>query len=173
MVVFYLMPVQIPFLMQEIADVGNTATGLAISIVMLVGGITSFQYPKLKKRLTHYQIYGITFLMMGIGYLLISLANSYYMTLPGLFISGLGAGLLMPNSNLCLVTLASPQNRGKVLGFLTTFIFLGQFASPLFFQPLITATSISMGFQYLAIGLIIASVISLIRNKHIVSPKRV
>lgn len=172
MVVFYLMPVQIPFLMQEIAEVGNTATGLAISIVMLVGGITSFQYPKLKNRFSHYQIYGLTFLLMGAGYLLISFANNYFMTLPGLFISGLGAGLLLPNSNLCLVTLASPQNRGKVLGLLTTFIFLGQFASPLFFQPLINITSISSGFYYLSLALILGSILSLYRNKRIVKTRR-
>lgn len=36
------MPVQVPFLMKEISDVGNTATGLAISVVMLVGGLMSF-----------------------------------------------------------------------------------------------------------------------------------
>ena len=146
MTTFYLMPVQIPFLMQEISSVGNTETGLAISVVMLIGGIMSFQYAKFKKRFTHYQIYGLTFLSMGIGYLLISQANSYAMTFPGLLISGVGAGLLMPNSNLCLVSLASPQNRGKVLGFLTTFIFLGQFASPLLFQPLVNLTSIKGGF---------------------------
>lgn len=168
MVTFYLMPVQIPFLMQEISSVGNTETALAISSVMLVGGIMSFQYPKLKRRLTHYQIYGLTFLFMGIGYFLISNANSYAMTFPGLLFSGLGAGLLMPNSNLCLVTMASPENRGKVLGLLTTFIFLGQFASPLFFQPLVNYTSIRGGFLYLSIALIVVSVIVLIRNKRLI-----
>ncbi len=172
MVTFYLMPVQIPFLMQEISSVGNTATGLAIAVVMLVGGIMSFQYPKIKKRLTHYQIYGLTFLFMGIGYLLISTANSYAMTFPGLFISGLGAGLLMPNSNLCLVSLASQQNRGKVLGLLTTFIFLGQFASPLFFQPLVNLTSIRGAFLYFSLVLILIAIIVLIRNKRLVPQQK-
>lgn len=168
MVTFYLMPVQIPFLMQEISEVGNTETALAISSVMLIGGIMSFQYPKLKRKLTHYQIYGLTFLFMGIGYLMISQSNSYAMTFPGLIFSGLGAGLMMPNSNLCLVTMASPENRGKVLGLLTTFIFLGQFASPLFFQPLVNFTSIRGGFFYLSISMIVISIIVLIRNKRFI-----
>lgn len=168
MVTFYLMPVQIPFLMLEISEVGNTETALAISSVMLVGGVMSFQYPKLKRRLTHYQIYGLTFLFMGIGYFMISEADSYAMTFTGLLVSGLGAGLLMPNSNLCLVTMASPENRGKVLGLLTTFIFLGQFASPLFFQPLINYTSIRGGFFYLSLAMILISIIVLIRNKRFI-----
>jgi len=171
MAVFYLMPVQIPFLMQQISDVGNTATGLAISVVMLVGGLMSFLYPRIKSRLTHYQIYGVTFLMMGIGYLLISNANSYAMTFPGLLVSGIGAGLLMPNSNLCLVTLANSHNRGKVLGFLTTFIFIGQFASPILFQPIIDATSIQGGFLYISVALIVVSFVVLIRNKRLVKQK--
>lgn len=171
MAVFYMMPVQIPFLIKDISDVGSTAIGLAISVVMLVGGAMSFMYPRIKQRLTHYQIYGITFLALGVGYLMISSANSYAMTYPGLLISGLGAGLLMPNSNLCLVTLASNQNRGKVLGFLTTFIFLGQFASPLMFQPIINSTSIKGGFLSISIALIVVAVIVLIRNKRLVKQK--
>ncbi|WP_420387523.1 MFS transporter [Roseivirga sp.] len=171
MVVFYMMPVQVPFFLKEISGVGNTATGLAIAAVMLVGGIMSFIYPKIKQRLTHYQIYGLTFLSLGIGYFLLSNANSYLTTFPGLLISGLGAGLLMPNSNLCLVTLASNQNRGKVLGFLTTFIFLGQFASPLMFQPIINSTSIRGGFLSISIALIIVAIIVLIRNKRLVKQK--
>lgn len=171
MTVFYLMPVQVPFLMKEIGDIGSAQTGFAISVVMLVGGIMSFLYPKIKAKLTHYQIYGITFLLMGIGYLLISNASSYAMTIPGLLVSGLGAGLLMPNSNLCLVTLSNSYNRGKVLGFLTTFIFLGQFASPLLFQPIINQTSIKGGFLYISIALIVVSVVVLIRNKRFIITK--
>lgn len=51
MVTFYLMPVQIPFLMQEISNVGNTATGLAISVVMLVGGNRFLSIPKVEEEI--------------------------------------------------------------------------------------------------------------------------
>ena len=168
MVTFYVIPVQVPFLIAEISEVRNTETGLAISLAMLIGGITSFQYPKLKKRLTHYQLYGITFLFMGLGYALISQANGYWMVIPGLMVSGLGAGLMMPNSNLCLVTMASPENRGKVLGFLSSFIFIGQFASPLFFQPLVDNTSIKTAFLIFASALVLFSIIALIRNRRLI-----
>lgn len=168
MTVFYMMPVQVPFLIQEISNVDNTAAGLALAFSMLVAGTSSFNYPRLKRRFTHYQIYGIAFLLIGIGYGMLYYASSYAMTYPGLLVAGAGAGLIMPNSNLCLVTLASPEMRGRVLGLLTTFIFFGQFASPLVFQPIINFTSIQEGFLYLALALIILSVISLIRNKRLV-----
>ena len=169
MITFYVIPVQVPFLIAEISNVGNTETGLAISLAMLIGGITSFQFPKLKRKLTHYQLYGITFLFMGLGYGLISQASGYWMVIPGLMVSGLGAGLLMPNSNLCLVSMASPEVRGRVLGFLSSFIFIGQFASPLFFQPLVNATSIKTSFLALASALILLSILALIRNRRLIT----
>ncbi len=168
MAIFYMMPVQIPFLIEEIADVSNTATALSLSATMLVSGITALNYPKFKRRFTHYQIYGISFLAIGIGYLMLTIASGYGWIYPGLLIAGFGSGLIMPNSNLCLVTLASPQNRGRVLGWLTTFIFFGQFASPLMFQPIINASSIKQGFLFLAIVLIVTSIVSLIRNRRLV-----
>ncbi len=170
MAVFYMMPVQVPFLIREVSSVGNTATGLALAFAMLIGGTASFNYPKFKQRFTHYQIYGISFLTIGIGYSLLYFAEGYGFVFPGLFVAGFGSGLIMPNSNLCLVTLATPEMRGRVLGLLTTFIFIGQFASPLMFQPIVNVTSIREGFLILAGLLIFLSVISLIRNKRLVRP---
>jgi MFS family permease len=168
MAVFYMMPVQIPFLIQEIDSVGNMATGIALSASMLFAASMSFSYQKFKNSLTHYQIYGISFLIMGLGYMAVSFATSYAWVYPGLLLAGLGSGLIMPNSNLCLVTLASPKVRGRVLGLLTTFIFLGQFASPLMFQPIINLSSIRGGFHYLSIALIVFSIIALIRNRRLI-----
>jgi MFS family permease len=168
MAVFYMMPVQIPFLIQEIDSVGNMATGIALSASMLFAASMSFSYQKFKNRFTHYQIYGISFLIMGLGYLAVSFATSYAWVYPGLLLAGLSSGLVMPNSNLCLVTLASPKVRGRVLGLLTTFIFLGQFASPLMFQPIINLSSIRGGFHYLSIALIVFSIIALIRNRRLI-----
>lgn len=169
MTVFYMMPVQIPFLIQQVDNVGNLATGIALSVCMLVAGTISFNYQKIKKRLTYYQIYALCFLFIGLGYFALSYADSYMWVYPGLIIAGLGSGLIMPNSNLCLVTIASPNNRGRVLGMLTTSVFLGQFASPLFFQPVINHSSIKEGFFLLSIALIVLAVISMIRNRKLVN----
>jgi MFS family permease len=168
MAVFYMMPVQIPFLIQEIDNVDNMATGLALSASMLFAAGMSFNYQKFKDRFTYYQIYGISFFVVGLGYLAISFATSYAWVFPGLLLAGLGSGLIMPNSNLCLVTMASPKVRGRVLGLLTTFIFLGQFASPLLFQPIINVSSIRGGFYYLSIALIVLAIIALIRNRRLI-----
>ena len=53
----------------------------------------------------------------------------------GLLISGIGLGLLLPNLNVWVVSVIPPATRGRAVGGLTTFIFLGQFLSPIATQP--------------------------------------
>jgi MFS family permease len=78
---------------------------------------------------------------MASGYLVIGLATHLSWVLVGLALSGLGSGLLMPNSSIWLMQLAPPEAKGRVLGLFSSAIFLGQFASPLLvsvlssFQP--------------------------------------
>lgn len=168
MAVFYMMPVQIPFLIKSLSDIGNAEVGYALAASMLVAGSVSFNFQRIKRRLTHYQIYGISFLAIGIGYALLFNSGSYAGVFPGLLIAGAGSGLIMPNSNLCLVTIAPPKLRGRVLGMLTTFIFIGQFASPLIFQPMIDVSSIKEGFLYLGVALVFFALLSLIRNRRLV-----
>jgi MFS family permease len=164
MAIFYMMPVQIPFFIKSVDLVSNAAVGLSLAATMLVASAVSFNYRKIKDHYNYNQIYGISFLVMGIGYLVLSQADSYAWVFPGMIIAGAGAGLVMPNSNLCLVNLAAPEVRGRVLGLLTTFIFLGQFASPLMFQPLVNLTTITEAFFYVSLPMILIALVSLVIN---------
>lgn len=134
--VFYLIPVQLPFYLQNLVNANASQSGLAIALATLCSAVSSILYQPIKARLSFISIYGIAFLNMAVGYGFISLANGYAVVLPGLAIAGLGLGLLMPNMNFCLTSIAPGAARGRVLGGLTTSFFLGQFLSPLVSQPL-------------------------------------
>jgi MFS family permease len=134
--VFYMIPVQIPFYLQVLSNASASQSGLAIALGSLFAGISSIVYQRLKARFTFVTIYEIAFVSMGVGYGIISLANSYAIVLLGLAIAGSGLGLMMPNMNLCLTSISPSILRGRVLGGLTTSFFLGQFLSPLLSQPL-------------------------------------
>jgi MFS family permease len=90
---------------------------------------------------------------LGIGYSIIGLATSYGVVLLGLAIAGLGLGLLMPNMNVWVASSVPDTLRGRALGGLTTFFFLGQFLSPLFSQPL--SQLFGLGKTYLLAGLLL------------------
>jgi MFS family permease len=135
-IVFYLIPVQLPFYLQQLFAANASQSGLAIALTTLMSAIVSFFYRQIKARLSFIAIYRIAFLNLGIGYLLIGLGNVYGIVLLGLAIAGAGLGLIIPNMNLCLVFVTPNAMRGTILDGVTTSIFLGQFLSPLVSQPL-------------------------------------
>lgn len=135
-IVFYMIPVQLPFYLQQLSNANATQSGLAIALATLATSTSALNYQRLKARFTFMAIYAIAFLLMGIGYLVISLGHSYQLVLLGLAIAGLGVGLLAPNMNVCLTSATPAALRGRILGGLTTSFFLGQFTSPFVSQPL-------------------------------------
>jgi MFS family permease len=145
-IVFYLIPVQLPFYLKQIANASAGQSGLAIALATLFSAISSILYRQVKTRFTFTQVYGIAFANIALGYGLIAWASSYAIALPGLAITGAGLGLLMPNMVLCLTTVAPEHLRGRVLSGITTSFFLGQFLSPLISQPL--SKAIGLGKTY-------------------------
>jgi MFS family permease len=151
---FYMIPVQIPFYLQELTSATAAQSGLAIALSTLFIAGSSFAYQSLKSRFTFVRIYEIAFVSLGVGYLIISLAQGLAIVLAGLAIAGLGVGLLVPNMNLCLASITPPAQRGRVLGGWTTCFFLGQFLSPLLSQPLSQNLGLAMAYR-IAGGLVI------------------
>jgi MFS family permease len=135
-VVFYLIPVQLPFYLKQLFGAGASQSGIAIALATLFSAIASLLYRQIKAKLSFIAIYGIAFLNMGIGYYFISLGKAYPIVLLGLAIAGSGLGLLMPNMNFCLTSVTPDAMRGKILSGVTTSLFLGQFLSPVLSQPL-------------------------------------
>ena len=134
-IIFYLIPVQLPFYLKELANANASQSGLAIALTTLFSAIASFSYGKIKQRLGFFSILVLVFGLMGLGYIIIGLVHNYAFVFVGLAIAGMGLGLLMPNLNLWIASEVSDVARGRTLGGLTTFFFLGQFLSPLISQP--------------------------------------
>jgi MFS family permease len=135
-IVFYLIPVQLPFYLRALVNASASQSGMAIALTTLFSAFTSLLYQRIKSRLSFLSVYGISFLNLALGYALISAATNFGLVLPGLAIAGLGLGLLMPNMSFCLTSIAPEASRGRVLGGLTSSMFLGQFLSPIVSQPL-------------------------------------
>ena len=79
------------------------------------------------------------------------------MALIGLIIAGLGFGLLMPNLNVWLSSIIPDTLRGRALGGLTTFFFLGQFLSPVVSQPVTNLFGLGKTYNLAGIALLIVS----------------
>ncbi|WP_338667246.1 MFS transporter [Pseudodesulfovibrio methanolicus] len=137
MVIFYMIPVQLPFYLKSLGGVSNTAIGVAIGTMNMIGALSSMQFGRLKRRLSNAGIFALFSLLMGLGYAVVWLAGGYLGVLTGMVVAGMGFGLLMPNVNVWLLSLVSARSRGRAVGGLTTFFLLGQFVSPMLFEPLV------------------------------------
>jgi MFS family permease len=85
---------------------------------------------------------------MGAGYLLIWSAGGWAIIVLGLLVAGIGQGLWGPNLRVWLADETPPGLRGRVLGGLTTAVFLGIFLSPIVGQPV----SAAIGFRALCLS---------------------
>ncbi|MEW5857944.1 MAG: MFS transporter [Cyanobacteriota bacterium] len=153
-VIFYLIPVQLPFYLQNLTKASATQSGLAIAFATLFSAFASMLYGRIKARLHFVSILALAFALMGFGYSIIGLGNSYEQVLIGLAVAGIGLGFLMPNLTVWLSAESPEALRGRLLGGLTTFFFLGQFLSPIVSQPV--SQQVGLGTTYrLAGGLLL------------------
>lgn len=169
MVAFYLIPVQLPFYLRSLGSVSASASGLAIAVSTLASSIVSLRYGFVKQRLGFVQIVSVAFGVAAIGYGVISISSSYNLVLLGLIIAGLGFGLLMPNLNVWLSSIIADSLRGKALGGLTTFFFLGQFLSPIVSQPITNSLGLDRTYGFTGVALLVVAALFLVLRKQIKS----
>ncbi len=145
-VFFYMIPIQIPFLINNFDNASSSQIGYAIGIATLSGAIVSSYYKRLKAIFSFKAIFQIAFLLMGIGYIIVSFSTTYIHVLIGLLIAGMGTGLLMPSSNLWIMNIAPENMRGTLVGRISMVTYLGQFFSPILIQPIINNHNIGFAF---------------------------
>ncbi len=139
---FYMIPVQIPYMLKSIGA-SNTITGFSISAMTLGSAFTSYNYHRVKSRISFPTIYAMAFVIMGGGYFIIACGSVLWHFFAGLIISGLGIGLLMPSGNLWAMEMVPMEIRGRIVGRVSSSMFLGMFFSPILLQPLVTRFTLS------------------------------
>ncbi len=147
MALFYMMPVQAPFLMESIIGDHKTLFGLAIAVSSLTAALSGSQYHLIKDRMSFLLVFSVVFIVMGFGYFLLGVALNYtHIIIPMVFI-GLGQGLVVPNLSLWTLSETPERFRGRTVGRLNTVIFLGQFSSPILILPLTQSYGIAGAFS--------------------------
>jgi MFS family permease len=164
-VFFYIVPVQVPYLLQKNLDISNAVVGLSISSFTLTGAIVSVNYKRIKRNFKFIQLFQISYFAMGSGYIMMSIQGNYSIYIIGLILAGMGSGLMMPSGNLWVMSIAPDIIRGKLMGFASTATFLGMFMSPIILQPVVSATNLDLTFRIAGITLYILSLAFFINQK--------
>ncbi len=148
MVIFYMIPVQIPFFLTGMGIHNEINIGIAIACTTIAAAPAAISYQWLSAKFSFSRIYALGFLVMGIGYLLLGSAWSYSTVIGSLMVAGLGFGLMIPNASVWIMTLAPAKIRGRIIGSLNAAMFLGQFFSPVFSEPISDSTSLATTFMF-------------------------
>jgi len=160
MVVFYMIPVQIPYYLGALKDITFGKIGIALSFMTLCTGITSIYYKNIKEKLNTEKIFALGFMLLGTAYIIISLKLNYYSVILGLMLVGTSTGLIVPNISTSVVSIVSTELRGRVTSGIFTSYYLGQFCSPIIIEPLIRTFNIQTSFAITGIITIIITGLS-------------
>ena len=163
-IIFFMIPVQIPFYLKAFGIEKNALIGLAIAISTAFSAISSFSYSKFKDRLSFFTIFAIGYFLMAVAYAVLAWADNYGMVVVSMMLAGFGIGMMIPNTNIWVMKIAPAEIRGKEIGKLTTFWFMGQFLSPIIILPLSQSVSLSSMFMIAAVFLFALFLFFLLMN---------
>ncbi len=149
-VVFYAVPVQLPFYLEGLVGANGAQSGLAIAGLSLFFSIASASFGQFDKHLPNLYTMLLGFTITGIGFILLTLATGWLLIGMGLVLGGFGLGLVVPNLITWLASGVPENLRGRALGGVTTSLFFGQFISPFIITPI--SAQVGDGGTYAILG---------------------
>ena len=160
MLVFYILPTQIPFLIMNHFNESGTMAGSIIAVAFISNGIGAMTFRKIKQHLSHAQIYIFGMTIIGVGFIAIGLVQNvhfFFLTSP---LMGFGGGILMTNMTAWMLSRTHHTQRIHKSGYLTSALFLGQFFSPIVFHPVVSYFSIEHFFMVVGIVVLTTVIIN-------------
>ncbi|PAF50583.1 MFS transporter [Helicobacter sp. 13S00477-4] len=139
MAMFYVAPTQLPFFITHTLGMESSYVGVSMAVASISMAIFSLFYNRLRNYLNIFKIYFIGLFLIAISFTIIAVFHNYIAVLITFILMGAGLGFIIVNNSSWLFMLAKDFERAKAYGFLTAFLFTGQFISPLISQPIVNA----------------------------------
>lgn len=134
---FFLMPSQLPFYLEGNGLDGARGTAVGLGALTVTGGILALSFRWISRQLGLGATLAAGFGSMAAGFGVLAGAPVWSYIVTGSGLVGAGYALVQPALLLLALELAPQTRRGSVGGIVTTAVFLGQVASPLVFTPVI------------------------------------
>ena len=142
MVLLYTNVTFIPQLLARVFTINNSLViSLFIGAMGIAAAISAFTYKRIKSNFSYNVIAFVGLGLWSFGLILLSQTISIFAVLVMMVLFGVGQGMVMPTLNLWVGELTKTCVRGRVISYLTTFLFVGQFLPPIIFNPVFSAFS--------------------------------
>jgi len=139
----YNISAQVPFYLDNTLNLSMGQIGFLMSVNAVAFAIGSISASWYYRRFSPLMVIAIAFPILSTGFFTIATASAWYGVAVGLALNGYGFGVWMPNMNAWLANEAAENQRGRVLGGLTTAVLLGQFVAPILSQPIVASVGVS------------------------------
>lgn len=140
---FYTIPIRLPFLLETGFGASRSLVGAILALSTIATALTAGRYSKLSSRLSYPKIAALSMVCFGLGLWLVGISGSLWTILVAVIVMGVGYGPVLPNGPAWLSAVIPAEMRGRVLGGLTSLLFLGQFVSPIALSPVSSSTGIA------------------------------
>ncbi len=147
--IYYVLPVQLPFLFGEIG-LGAAKAGMALACMAFFSSMGALFFRRLMNLLGGLLALVWIMVNLSIGMFIVGHADSFAMAVVGLAFAGTGLGILMPLGVSLCMAIVSKEHLGLAIGTLTSFLFFGQFMSPVLVSPFLEYFSLGGVFSLFA-----------------------
>lgn len=142
-ILLYVVVIYLPALLKNVGVSDSVTVGLFITVMMICAGLTSFNYGKIRARLSYKKIVLTAALLWIAGFTVLSYGYLLQVIVVSVAFFGIGQGMLMPAVMVWAGETVSPVFRGRVVSYLGTFGFIGQFLSPIIFGAVFLTSGLS------------------------------
>jgi ACDE family multidrug resistance protein len=132
-ILLYVVVIYLPALLRNVGVSNSATVGLFMMVMMICAGLTSLNYGKIRARLSYKKIVLAAALLWIAGFTVLSYGYLLLVIAVSVAFIGIGQGMLMPAVMVWAGETVSPVFRGRVVSYLGTFGFIGQFLSPILF----------------------------------------
>ena len=130
MILFYVIPVHLPFHLAAHGVADPALSGYALSLCTFAGGTAAAFYSRVRRVMRPVSILALACAVVALGQFLAA-GGQYSMVLAGMAIAGCSTGLLLPTVNGLVLASTPASKHGRFTGGVATALFLGQFVAPL------------------------------------------
>jgi ACDE family multidrug resistance protein len=154
MVLLYVNTVFLPQMLDKIGISNPFYISLFLIAAPFLSALTSLEYGRIKSRLPYKMIVLVAIGLFGMAFTAISQAPSSLIIALSMVLSGIGRGMIVPALPVWVAEIVPVSFRGRIVSYLATLGYIGQFSSPLLFGPV----SSLLGFNgvFLVAGIICA-----------------
>lgn len=161
MVIYYISPTQLPYYIEDHLGLDPKYIGISMSVSALFYGVFSLSYKYLMKFISIKQIYILTLFIVGSSFMLLYFIHSFSAVIFALALLGTGGGIMLVNNTAYLFSICPANARARAYGILASFIFLGQFLSPIISQPIVRQIGLIEAFLVWAIVIYFVTILFL------------